>query len=274
MRPRFLRDWPSLLAAGVALLAASPASGQDLSGVVRDARSGAAIEDVLVQADPAGRRALTGVDGSFRLVRMPEGLQTLTFSKYGYADTVVEVSVPLDDPLDIRLEVQPIELEGLEAVVPSFERRLTEVERTMDVRYHKVLGDVTVMGPAQLRPYDERHQKDPWVFMIREMRVDPQLEEEGVVRVRGFHAISGRYQRPEVYLDGRRVHLFEFVREPLASICRMEYFTPMPHDISYDPPPPQLRAYTCSYMIQVANGERELPETLQWGSLLSGGGGP
>lgn len=261
-----------MLAAFTALAATDRASAQDLSGIVREARSGAAVEDVLIHVDPAGRRALTGADGSFQLARIPRGLQSLTFSKFGYADTVIQVSVPVGEPLDVRLRIRPIEIEGVEGVVPSFERRLAEVERTMDVRYHSLLGDVTVMGPAQLRPYDELHEKDPWIFMIREMKIEPRGDEE-VVRVRGYHAIAGKYQRPEAYLDGRRVYIYDLVRRRLASICRMEFFTPMPHDISLDPPPPQLRAYTCSYMIQVADGQRKLPEYLQWGGLLTGGGG-
>jgi len=38
-------------------------------------------------------------------------------------------------------------------------------------------------------------------------------------------------------------------------------------------PPPQIRAYTCSFMARVATGQQEMCPVLRWGGFLAGPGG-
>lgn len=256
----------------LALAAATPGAlpGQEVRGVVREAGTTRPLAEVVVRSPASGAIALTRSDGSFRLPRVPEGLRTLTFRKYGYAEVVRAVDVPTDEPLEVELEPLPIELEGLEVTARSFESRFAEVQTKLDTRIGKMIGDVQVAGPARIRPYDELHEEDPWTFLIREMQLDPTMS-SGTVRVRGFQALAGRTQRPEVYIDDRRTWLFRVVHTPLSLFCRVEFFTPMPHDARIVKPPAQLRAYTCAYMAEVANGDRELSEHVNWGGLIAGG---
>lgn len=262
-----------LLLPALALLCAAPTAvdAQEVRGVVREARTNTSLSDVVVRSPSSGSIVLTRSDGSFRLPRIREGPRTLTFRKFGFAEVVRVVNVPTDEPIEVEMEPLPIELEGLEVTARSFETRFAEVQTKLDTRIGKLLGDVQVAGPARIRPYDEAHRKDPWEFLIREMNIEPTMS-SNALRVRGFQALGGRTRTPEVYVDDRRTWLFRLVHTPLPLFCRVEFFTPMPGDARIMKPPAQLRAYTCSYMAEVANGARELSEHVNWGGLIAGGG--
>lgn len=66
------------------LFASDIATGARVTGLVRDAGSGAPVPGVQIALEPGGRRALTSVTGRFELTAVPEGPVTLVATKVGY----------------------------------------------------------------------------------------------------------------------------------------------------------------------------------------------
>ena len=89
------------------------------------------------------------------------------------------------------------------------------------------------------------------------------------IRVRGF--FLGRV-RPEVYIDDRRTWLINLVLMPNPLLCRVAMYEPHPH-LTVDQVPFQLRAYTCLFMAEVAEGKRTMRANINWGDLIAGPGG-
>lgn len=87
-----VRRWclSTLAVLGAALLSASPAAAQGgiITGKVTDAASGRPIENAQVQAQAASGPsygAISGADGSFRVVNLPAGSYAVTVRALGYA---------------------------------------------------------------------------------------------------------------------------------------------------------------------------------------------
>lgn len=87
-----VRRWclSTLALLGAAVLSAAPAAAQGgaITGKVTDAASGRPIENAQVQAQAAGGPsfgAISGADGSFRVVNLPAGSYTVTVRALGYA---------------------------------------------------------------------------------------------------------------------------------------------------------------------------------------------
>ncbi len=81
-----------------------------ISGKVTNAGSGAPIEGAQIQASGAQRYgAISGADGSYRLVNLPDGTYTLVVRVIGY-DTRTITDVRAGSTLDIALTPRPIQL--------------------------------------------------------------------------------------------------------------------------------------------------------------------
>lgn len=68
----------------VGLFVSDAATGARVTGLIRDAGSGAPVAGVQIALEPGGRRALTGANGRFELTAVPEGPVTLAATKAGY----------------------------------------------------------------------------------------------------------------------------------------------------------------------------------------------
>src|SRR6266540_7569531 len=80
------------------------AQGPPLAGQVVDARTGAALEKVLVMVEDAGKSVLTDAEGRFRIDGLPPGPHRLYVSVVGYSLFRREVTVgPGAPPLTVRL---------------------------------------------------------------------------------------------------------------------------------------------------------------------------
>jgi len=66
--------------------------------------------------------------------------------------------------------------------------------------------------------------------------------------------------------------LVNLIFMPNTLVCRIEQYTP-PRIPGYVGPPDQLRAYTCLFMAEVAEGKRQMRTDLNWGDLIAGPGG-
>ena len=93
-------------------LAQSPAV--TLSGRVVDAVSGEPVAGVLVSVGDRGPRAIADPQGRFRISDVPTGRQRLHAERFGYR--TLEIGIAVADPpqpVVVRMEVDPIALEGL-----------------------------------------------------------------------------------------------------------------------------------------------------------------
>jgi hypothetical protein len=82
--------------------------------VVLDASSGAPVTSALVSIGDRGPRAIADGQGRFTLTNVPLGSQRIRVQRFGY--TALEVSVDVTAtpaPLQLRMQVDPVALEGL-----------------------------------------------------------------------------------------------------------------------------------------------------------------
>ena len=246
-------------------LCSSRGLAQDVRGTVRDQRNGSPIPEVLVRVTPVGALMLTDQDGYFRILRVPKGLSTISFKALGYQTVVRSIQVPLDSPLEVELPPAPLGIPGFEVEAESFENRMDQVGEDMDLRLARLGGLTRVAGPDRIRLYDSIPAGDNWTFLNRELTVGWDFTE-------GMVQILGRKKKPEVYLDDRRVWLFVLTeRLHPSQLCRVEVFEPLRRGLWQLSVPFQIRAYTCYFMAQVANGERTMRKYINYGDLISGG---
>lgn len=114
-----------------AALTATPTLAQDpvteppttgditLIGEVRDALTEAPIPDASVSIEELGRITLTDRNGFFQFDSLPAGTWTFRTEHLGYEPNVEASTIGPGNLLLVRLEPQPIELEGLYAEVLS-----------------------------------------------------------------------------------------------------------------------------------------------------------
>jgi len=237
-----------------------------LEGTVVAAGTGEPLEDVLVRAEASGVVGVTDDDGRFRLTRLPEGETAVSFHRFGYAIDAVTVTLPTDAELRVELEPRPIELEGLEATATSFATRFARTRVELDRRLARLPGQNRAVDAATIRTYDEDHQSDPWKLLSRELDAAWAFGDALV----NFY---GRKLRPEVYIDEKRTWLFKVTHELPSTFCRIELYVPPRETYRLDDRPPQIRAYTCPFMVRVAEGEEELSRYLSEHGLIAGPGG-
>lgn len=263
--PTSFRRWRGSVGSTLLFVVATTSSlhGQQIDGVVLDAARGTPVAEVLVRVSSVGSVTLTNHDGAFELYRIPDGRQQVTFEALGYGTVTLEVDSPVEEPLRVLLRLEPIELEEIRVEVESFETRVRTVETTLDRRLARLPGYTRVVGREDIRPYDSLHAKDPWTFLSSEMRIGWAYEEDTAW-------IQGRKVEPEVYIDDRPTWLFDLVHAPLGQFCRFENYIPGRSSGRLSAgAPTQIRAYTCLYMAQVADGQREPLSHINWGSLIS-----
>lgn len=127
-----MRTTPALLLvllAGFLLLGVGTLTAQDaerdrsLTGRVVDARTEAPIRGAFVGLAPAEEGVFTDSLGNFDLPVFEAESYTLVAEQLGYADARVSVSSGgANRPVEIRIEPDPVALEGLEVVTSRFTR--------------------------------------------------------------------------------------------------------------------------------------------------------
>ncbi len=236
----------------------SPSTAQEIRGSVRDRTTGAPLVNVLVRVDSLGAVTLTDEAGWFILRRIPKGDRVLSFEVMGYEPSEVAVRVPRRESLEILMAPSPIELPGFEVRTWPATRQVSYMLNQMDLRLARLPGNNRVVGPEQVRLYDSIQAKDPWKLLYRELRIPWRF---GILENELY----------EVYVDDRRTWLANLIFMPNSLVCRIEQYTP-PRIPGYVGPPDQLRAYTCLFMAEVAEGRRQMRTDLNWGDLIAGPG--
>lgn len=94
-------------------IAAIPATGGGVAGVVTDTDTGLPLPGAVVALDDLGLATVTDEDGWYWLVDVPPGPQHLSVELLGYRSRSIHVLVPAGRSLrvDLALETEPIEVE-------------------------------------------------------------------------------------------------------------------------------------------------------------------
>ena len=273
-----------VLAAVLALvlchLTPSAVAAQEFEGRVVEAGDETPIAGAVVELLSVHRVTVTDTDGRFAFDAIGSAADSVRVSRFGYASRVVWVEFGAAGESVLALDRDPVELEGVTTAL-DFGERLSILEDRLDERVGEWPGYARVAGPGDLRSFDAEWEGDPWKFLhygpLRvtwEWNADPTRFEDQVF-VTGYGTV-----KPEVWIDDRQVWLQVLVETPNESLCRVETYMPKVRPWFLGPrdpePPPQIRAYTCSFMARVATGEVEVCPVLQWGRLISGpeAGGP
>jgi len=160
------RHVPALFGACLALaifVAAAPAAAQEVTGRVTEQSFGDALPSVHVALlDSAGtqlRWTLTDSVGRFRLAVEPGVSFRLSVARLGFHTRETEpFTVGPDETreLDIRLEINPVELEPM-----LVERRASRVSAGRDlVRRHQILGKGVFLSGAAIQAADPHYTLD------------------------------------------------------------------------------------------------------------------
>ncbi len=133
--PRITQGTAWLLAICAVGVATLPVSAQDrvdgdlsvtLLGTVVDAQTGSPLHGAFVSLG-GDDGFLTLDDGSFALPAWPYGAYTVTVELLGYATTEMQVPGPEPEPFVVRMDPDPILLEGLTVLVDRLETRRRRV---------------------------------------------------------------------------------------------------------------------------------------------------
>lgn len=194
-----------LAVAGLAAALAAPLPAQgtgEIAGRVTDAATSRPVAGAQIVAEPAGGRAVTDVDGTFRLRGIPAGRQTVSARALGYARLAVpvEVRAGASTPLSLGLAAAVI---PLEAVVVTGTVSPTEVRSVPNQVAVVTARQIEQRGVTRLE--EVLRAELPGLFGA-EAAPNPG---QGVSRVRlfarGSSNLRGDASGPQVYVDGVRL---------------------------------------------------------------------
>ncbi len=140
------------------LLAAQAAAGS-ITGIVKDAESGAPLAGAIVTLVDLARIVLTDPSGRYDLLDVPAGPQHIVVRRIGYAPRIFHALVPRDGAveIDVTLRPEPIPLEPIDVQARVPVRGLEDSEgalypdrgfSTAAVRGHPMLPEPDVLRAA------------------------------------------------------------------------------------------------------------------------------
>ncbi|MFT6865724.1 MAG: outer membrane cobalamin receptor [Cyclobacteriaceae bacterium] len=130
-----------------------------------------------------GRGQVTGLSGHFEIANVPTGNYTLKVTFVGYKDQLFEVTIPTDDPLDIAMEEDVTQLEGVEVAakaLPSIQAEQTKLStiRVSDLPLAdmpRLLGEPDLIRMIQNLPGVKTESDFTGGFSVRGGRNDQNL---------------------------------------------------------------------------------------------------
>ncbi len=243
---------------GVAMLAAAgPVAAQHVvEGRVLGSADGMPIEDVTVTA--VGEDIVVGTDstGYFRF-ELPEDRPgvALSIEVIGYRAFERTWILPLAEPVRIGLELEAVELEGIDVEVDG--AIMTPAEM-LEFRVRAIPGGIPrTAGAGQLRAF--ANQKAEILDFFPAMTVATGAGCESCLMW------SGRFDPERWVLDDREVAFDEFRSYLVGDICRVDVVVVPLRESPIEKG--SVLAYTCDYLRKVATGEKTLPILLTnlWG---------
>jgi len=251
----------SSTALGGALFALAVVPGSVLSqhvveGLVVASSDGMPLEDVTIRV--LGENLTIGTDsaGFFRF-ELPDDRPgvALDVEVIGYESFNRTWILPLQEPVRIVLRQEAVELEGIEVEVDGARMSLPEM---LEFRARSIQNGIPRKATAaDLRAF-EHQEAEVWDFL-------PSMNVATGTGCPECMMASGRIPQPKFVVDDREVSFEEFRSYRVGEICRVDIVT---IQIPFGSPEKGLvMAYTCSFLRQVAAGERRLPIMLPniWG---------
>ncbi|MEM7415145.1 MAG: TonB-dependent receptor [Gemmatimonadota bacterium] len=221
---RTLRPGAALAVVALCVVGAAPAFGQssggarDIDGVVIDAETSAPLAGATVRVSSSGVGAVTASDGTFRLLRVQQGTQSLVVERLGYATVTQEVTVGDGATIRIEMVTSALDIGGFVVTGALSERGADESLRPVSVLAGQALQErlkatvagtlasepgfvASTMGPAAARP------------VIRGMGGDRVLLLEDGARVAD---VSNTHADHATAVDPASARRLEVVRGPAA----------------------------------------------------------
>jgi len=245
---------------------------QEFSGRVVDATTGEPIEGAVLRTTPGDFVEVSRSDGTFDFFLLNVDFPVdVTVERASYSTITTRVDASLAD-LDIQLDRAPIALAGVSTEL-TFEDRYSALERTLDRRFGDLIGIFRAVDRDVIAQFDSAHESDSYAMISSALELWWDFDEQRDI-MRSLRTPGGRAQF-EIYLDDSRVPLTALTGTPNESLCRAEVFQQAFFNVT-EPKyaavelnaPPQLRAYTCSYMARVAGGLEPMPDRLCFGAEM------
>lgn len=225
-----------------------PVAGQDgnftLAGQIFDDFNGAPVVSAVVKVPQLKRYAFSDLRGRFRFPDFPEGTWEIVVEMLGYHTLDGSVTVAEGNGLFLRLEPDPVALEGLR-VRTRAERLLSE--RRLRIPY-RVTTIATSTFAASINP-------DPTAIFRRNARSQiipcPETEEDVAEQMTpGCFMRRGRPVRISLFLDEGRLEagMVELAILPKEDI----------HSMDWVPEMAQLRVYTKHFIDRLDNTRTNL----------------
>ncbi len=171
------------------------AMAQSIVGVVTDAKTNEPLIGAMVTVKGTDRKAVTDIDGKFRLDGLRSGKYALLVTYVGFKSQTIDqvASRPLDNSDGIRVAMQPDEHQLGEVSIVAIERKNTEVAAVQQVKNSDVI--VSNVSAQEI----EKTQDSNAGEVIRRVP-GVSLIDDKFVRVRG---LSQRYNN--VWMNGGAV---------------------------------------------------------------------
>lgn len=183
------------MSAWIPVLALTLLVGQDpaasLTGLVRDAQSGAPVAGATVALADLGRGTTSGEDGRYLLPRVPAGPQHLEVRRIGYAPRTLHAFVPPAGQVEIHISLapEPVPIPGI-AVVPPLAVRSAEMPD--DYGRHPDLS----LSAEAVRNHPMLAEPDAFTALVGGVvAADPEAPH-------GLHVRGGREDQLTYLLDG------------------------------------------------------------------------
>ena len=236
---------PSLGVLAVSAGFAFPAAAQEqqpgcrddearIVGVVVDAATGAPLAGAYVSVEASDWQSLTTDTGRFLLCEIGAGPHFFTAERLGYKTLAARVEASASgDPIRVRMQADPILLEGLEVVLDRFERRRRSVGTSVRSYDEEELASSSYWSVADF--LDSR----PGIMAVpcgiqtcvysRGARTQPQVYLDEMPLFGGWVGLvsipASQLYMVEVYGRGRHIRAYSHAFMQRASKIRL---TPMP----------------------------------------------
>ncbi|MFW6200527.1 MAG: TonB-dependent receptor domain-containing protein, partial [Gemmatimonadota bacterium] len=179
------------------------------------AADGTPVVGADIRVPGAGVQGATAGNGQFVIRRVPAGTYTLEVYAIGYQDETTEVTVPAGGVanVEVRLEVRPVEVQGVQVHVLRPDLRHTEqmeadaVRETNPRDVGEALRDIAGVDAVRRGPLG----LDPAVRGLRETQVGTYMN-----GTRMFPAGPARMDSPLTHLDPSAIQHVEVVKGPYA----------------------------------------------------------
>lgn len=229
---------------GIGPVAPPRTSAQDvptftLTGQILDALNGAPVVSVVIKVPELRRYAFSDVDGRFSFPDFPQGTWDIVVEMLGYHTLDGSVSVTEGNGLLLRLNPDPVALEGL--------RVRTRSERLLSDRRRRIPYRVTTIPTAT---FANSINPDPTVIFRRNARsyilpCSETAEDAGEQMAPSCYWRRGRTAKITVFLDEGRL---ESGMVELAMLPREHI-----HSMDWIPEMGELRIYTRHFIERLDN---------------------